>query len=277
VRPTLITLAARCFEKEIRLPKGSRLLIAVSGGPDSMALLHAVARLRPRLDVHLSAHGVDHGLRKEAKKELDKAEALAESLEVPFTRTRVRVAPGGNLQARARAARYEALWSAAGSETFLATAHHADDRAETVLIRLLRGAGPAELAVLPARSGKLLRPLVRARRADIESHLTRYKIATSSDPSNDDRHFLRTRVRKDVLPLLSGLDPQIVKHLCALADRLGAISRGEEGGAHIYPLPQATQTALAELARNPRARSRILLPGGIVATSFGTQSGRTRI
>lgn len=266
MRPTLVTLVAHCMEKEVRLAKGTRVLVGVSGGPDSMALLHSLARLQPRLGILVTAHGVDHGLRKEAKYELDLAAALAESLEVPFSRTRLRVKKGSNLQARARAARYEALREAAEG-AWIATAHHADDRAETVLIRMLRGAGPAELAVLPARSNDLVRPMIRARRADVDAHVRRYGIATASDPSNHDPHFLRTRVRKDVLPLLSSLDPKIVEHLCALADRLGALEKGE--GAHIYPLSQATQTALAELARNPRARSRILLPGGIVARSGG--------
>ena len=264
-----MTLIAQCMEKEVRLAKRSRVLVAVSGGPDSMALLHALARLKPRLGIDVAAHGVDHGLRKEAKRELDLAAALAESLEVPFSRTKVRVAKGSNLQARARTARYEALRKAAEG-AWIATAHHADDRAETVLIRMLRGSGPAELAVLPARSSNndLVRPMIRARRSDVDSHLRRYGIAAASDPSNRDPHFLRTRVRMEVLPLLSSLDPKIVEHLCALADRLGAMAQGT-GSAHIYPLPQATQTALAELVRNPRARSRILLPGGIVATSGG--------
>jgi tRNA(Ile)-lysidine synthase len=270
MRPTLVTLITRCMEKEIRLPKGARVVVAVSGGPDSMALLHALARLRSRLGIELSAHGVDHGLRKEARAELDAAAELAASLDVPFHRTLLRVPAGGNLQARARAARYEALRTAAEG-AFIATAHHGDDRAETVLIRLLRGSGPAGLAVLPPRTDDLVRPLVRARRVDVMAHLRRCGIAYAKDPSNDDPHFLRTRVRTEVLPLLAALDPKIVEHLCALADRLGAIAAGT-GGAHIYPLPQTTQTALAELARNPKARSRILLPGGIVAAS-----GRTRI
>ncbi len=259
--PTLETLAARCLEKEIQLPKKARVLVAVSGGPDSMALLHVLARLRERFGFSLAAHGVDHGLRAAAGEELDRAEAFARTIDVPFGRTRVRVAAGGNLQARAREARYAALRRAARGP--IATAHHAGDRAETVLIRLLQGSGPAGLAVLPARSGDLIRPFIRAHRSDIEAHLARHRIEVARDPSNEDPRFLRTRVRHDVMPVLGGIDPKIVEHLCALADRLGALERGE--GAHTYPLPRATQNALAELARNHRARTRILLPGGLVA------------
>jgi len=274
--PTLETLAARCLEKEIRIAKKSRVLVAVSGGPDSMALLHVLSRLRERFGFSLAAHGIDHGIRSSASAELDRAEAFARSLEVPFDRTRLRVAPGGNLQARAREARYAALRRASmGGATrgskggdsppkgMIATAHHADDRAETVLIRLLRGSGPAGLAVLPPRSDDLIRPFIRARREDVELHVARHRIDVARDPSNTDPRFLRTRVRGEVLPLLRGINPQVVEHLCALADQLGALDRGE--GAHIYPLPRATQNALAELARNHHRGTRILLPGGLVA------------
>src|SRR5207245_1080427 len=117
-------------------------------------LLHVLARLRAPVDFDLSAHGVDHGLRAEAARELDLAETLARSLEVPFARTRVDLAPGGNLQARARERRWRALEDAARAvgARAIATAHHADDRAETVLLRVLRGASAAALAVLPARA-----------------------------------------------------------------------------------------------------------------------------
>jgi tRNA(Ile)-lysidine synthase len=129
--PTLITLARRTIRDAALLRPGERVLAAVSGGPDSMALLHVLARLRKSEGHELSAHGVDHGLRREAAAELDQAEGLATALGIPFTRTLVAVAPGGNLQARARAARYEALRQAAEQlgAAVIATGHHADDRA----------------------------------------------------------------------------------------------------------------------------------------------------
>jgi tRNA(Ile)-lysidine synthetase-like protein len=138
-----------------------------------MALLHVLARLAPSLKFRLTAHGVDHGLRSGAAAELDLAERLCLALGVPFHRTILSLVDGSNLQARARAARYEVLAAAAASSgaEFIVTAHHADDRAETVLLRLLRGAGPRGLAVLAPRSAGLLRPMVRARRADVVDHL----------------------------------------------------------------------------------------------------------
>lgn len=247
------------------------MLVAVSGGPDSMALLHVMARLRAKLAFGLFAHGVDHGLRAEAPDELELAAALADRVEVPFTRTKVSVRAGSNLQARARDARWEALRRAAASARCdrVATAHHADDRAETVLLRLLRGAGPAELAVLAPREQERVRPLVRARRSDVEQHVARHGLDVARDPSNDDARYLRARLRHEVLPLLERLSPRIVENLCDLADRAGALERGE--GAHIYRLPKRTQIALAELARNQRSGARILLPGGLVATRDKTQ------
>src|SRR6185436_9572995 len=132
--------------------------------------------LAKRLGLSLVAHGVDHGLRPEAAAELDLAERLAASVGVPFSRTVLAVPPGGNLQARARAARHAALAEARehARATRIATAHHADDRAETLLIRLLHGASPDALAVLPPADGPLVRPFIRARREDVARHLARH-------------------------------------------------------------------------------------------------------
>lgn len=264
IRPTLDTLAVRCVRGELGLPSGTRVLVAVSGGPDSMALLDVLARHAAELGLTLVAHGVDHGLRADAAHELDLAQTLADRHGVAFSRSRVHVARGGNLQARARDARWRALREAASAANagFIATAHHADDRAETVLIRLLRGAGPPGLAVLAPRDGDAIRPLVRARKSDIEAYVSRRSLAVARDPSNQDPRYVRTRVRTGLLPQMAELDPRIVEHLCALADALGP---ARKVGPHAYPLPRATQTALAALVRDRNPRARILLPGGLVA------------
>ncbi len=143
--PTLLTLASRALREECGVEKGARVLVAVSGGPDSIALLDVLGRLSSSLGLSLVAHGVDHGLREEAPAELELAAARAARLGVDFDVTKLALAPGGNLQARARDARYAALEKVAKRRDLglLATAHHADDRAETVLLRLLRGSGPA--------------------------------------------------------------------------------------------------------------------------------------
>jgi len=272
VTPSLLTLAKQALTGDARVPRGEVLLAAVSGGPDSMALLHVLARVAVPLGVVLHAHGVDHGLRADAAHELDVAESFAKKLAIPFGRTVLRVARGGNLQARARAARFEALAAAAravGART-IATAHHADDRAETVLLRLMRGAGPRGLAVLPARARladhddiELVRPLLRARRTTVIAHVERHAIPFATDPSNADPRFLRVRVRREVMPLLEELSPGIVEHLVALADQLGATS-AEPGGA--FPLSRSLQTALAQLVRSRSTTARVWLPGALVVT-----------
>jgi tRNA(Ile)-lysidine synthase len=149
--PSLLRLAERLLRDERLIERGNVVLCACSGGPDSTALLHVLGRLRGRFGFHLAAHGVDHGLRPEAAGELELAERVARALGVPFGVTRVSVERGGNLQARARDARRDALRNAAiaAGARLIATGHTADDRAETFLLRLLRGAGPHGLAVLP--------------------------------------------------------------------------------------------------------------------------------
>lgn len=227
--PSLRTLVSGVLRRDCALPQTSKIGVAVSGGPDSMALLHVLANLRRTLGFELCALSVDHGLRPEAGQELQVVEAFCQELSVPFCRIALSLKDGGNLQERARDARYEALWRKArehaGEQVFLATAHHKDDRAETVLLRVLRGTSLPGLAVLPAREGALLRPMIRATRAEVESYLQRHKIAFCEDPSNQQTRFLRVRVRHEILPLLRELNPGVVDHLATLAEEAEELSR----------------------------------------------------
>jgi tRNA(Ile)-lysidine synthase len=226
--PSLVTIVRRTLLEECGELAGRALLLAVSGGGDSQAMLSVLARLAPQLGFRVLAHGVDHGLRPEASAELDLAQALATKLGVPFGRTLLAVERGSNLQARAREARYAALRVvAAEHDALIATAHHAHDRAETVLLRLLRGAGPRGLAVLEPRAHGVIRPLVRAGKSDVLKHLERHELDFAQDPSNADAAFLRVRVRREALPLLEQLSPQIVRHLNALADALSSHGSSE--------------------------------------------------
>lgn len=265
-RPGLSTLARRVLVEEAGLAKaglapGVAIVCAVSGGPDSAALLHVLARLRGTLDFRLLACAVDHGLRADAPAEIALAEALSDQLEVPFGREAVHVAPGGNLQARARAARHEALRRVAAGcgASLIATGHTADDRAETVLLRLLRGAGPRGLAVLPPRDGALIRPLIRARRADVEAHVARHGLQVARDPSNLDPRFARVRVRRELLPLLLGLAPRIVESLCALADDLEPL---RAAGDPLASLNRSQREALARARKLGRTTARVRIAEG---------------
>ena len=259
--PALATLARRVLVEDAGLVRGDRVLCAVSGGPDSSALLHVLAGLRARLGFELAACAVDHGLRAEAAAEIELAATLAARLEVPIDVERVMVDPGGNLQARARAARHGVLREVASRRgaRFIATAHTADDRAETVLLRLLRGAGPRGLAVLPPRDGILVRPLIRARRAQILAHLERHAITAATDPSNRDPRFLRVRVRQEVLPLLADLAPRIVASLCDLADDLGP---SRDVADPLASLNRAQRQAIARARAQGRTTARLRITGG---------------
>jgi len=220
--PTLLTLARRAIEDQKLFEKGDVVVAAVSGGPDSMALLHALSILRKKMGFEVVAHAVDHGLRKTASLELDVAEAFAKKIGVAFARSSLTVAPGGNLQARARAVRHAALEAARvkNKARVIATAHHADDRAETILMRILRGTGVRGLGVL-------VRPFIFARKVDITLHNARHAVPFSVDPSNADPRFLRTRVRSELVPLLSELNPGVVDHLCNIAQELSATGASE--------------------------------------------------
>jgi tRNA(Ile)-lysidine synthase len=264
--PTLLKIAERTLREECRIRPGDRILVCVSGGGDSTALLDVLARLATRLDFSIHAHGVDHGLRSEASSELELAAALARAHDVPFTQSRVHVRLGSNLQSRARDARFEALWEAAKAvgAHWLATGHHAEDRAETVVMRLLRGAGPSGLAVLPPQQGQLLRPLIRARKEDILRHLERHGLRYASDPSNLDRRYLRVRVRHEVIPVLESLAPQVVVHLNALADQVYACARPriiDPSGTEVA-LGRAAAAAVARAQSRHLYGARIRLPGG---------------
>lgn len=185
---------------------GSPLACAVSGGPDSLALLVLAAAQ----GCEVTAYHVDHGLRAGSAAEARVVEEVARALGANFVARRAPVAPGPNLEARARAARTAAL--PAGH----ATGHTADDQAETVLLRLLRGTGVAGLAAM--RPGPQ-HPLLRLRRAETEAVCEGLGLRPVRDPTNADRRFWRNRIRHEVLPLLADVAGRdVVPLLCRLAD-----------------------------------------------------------
>ena len=178
-------LLGRCTFPAPRTP----LVCAVSGGADSVALLV----LAVEAGCAPTAVHVDHGLRPGSAAEADVVAAAAERLRVPWRSVRVDVGPGPNLEARARAARHAALGPDA------CTGHTADDRAETVLLNLLRGAGVEGLAALGPSPR---RPILGLRRAETVALCATLGVETVRDPSNDDPRFRRNRIRHEVLPLL---------------------------------------------------------------------------
>jgi tRNA(Ile)-lysidine synthase len=271
--PALLRRTARTLREETPLERGDRVLCAVSGGGDSIALLHVLARLAPELGFELFAHGVDHGLRAEAGAELDLAEGFSEELGVPFSRTRLTLVDGGNLQARAREARYAALDASRQhlGARWVATAHHADDRAETVLMRILRGTSPRGLAVLPAAAEHRLRPLIRCAKSAITQHLARHDLRFASDPSNQNPRFLRTRIRHEVMPLLEELAPGAAERLNLLADEWAEpqplVVTDAQG--HELPLRRSQAAQIRRSYKMRHAAARIWLAGGLEVIPCG--------
>ncbi len=183
---------------------GSSLACAFSGGADSTALLilALAAGCRP------IAHHVDHGLRQSSGDEAAHARAIADSLGVPFVEHRLYLDHGPNLEARARCARTVALPDG------VATGHTLDDQAETVLLNLLRGAGPGGLAAMRPSAQK---PLLSLRRQETEALCRATDLRPVDDPSNLDPSFRRNRIRHELLPLCDGIADRDVAPLLARA------------------------------------------------------------
>ena len=208
--------------------KAVTFLLAVSGGPDSQVLLkafpHVCEALEKKHNVHLKcvAAGINHGLRPEADAELDLAEKTAEDM--LFIRSRVHIDGSSNIQCKARDARYSRLIEIADANEcdYVVTAHHFDDKAETVFIRLLRGDGVGSLAVLPEVSGRIFRPLLNVTREDIMGYIKRWSIPYAMDPSNANLHYLRSQIRHDILPMLEMINPRFKTRLVNLANEIMA-------------------------------------------------------
>jgi tRNA(Ile)-lysidine synthase len=217
-------LAAKALAAAGAPATGDGVAVAVSGGADSLALLHALRTLAGPRGWRLAVLTVDHGLRPGSAADAAFVADHAKALGLP---TRVLTLTPGDLdphrpagpEAAARAARYAALWPAAGELgcAWLATGHTLDDQAETVLLQLLRGAGPDGLAGMTVRTGRLLRPLLGVRRADTHAACTAVGLTWREDPTNAEDSLLRNRVRSQLLPLLEELRPGATRTLARTA------------------------------------------------------------
>jgi tRNA(Ile)-lysidine synthase len=190
--------------------RGDAVLVAVSGGPDSVALLHLLAERAAAWKLRLEIAHLDHGLREESARDADFVRLVAENLALPLHTERVDVRDLQrrwhlSIEAAGRKARYRFLQTTADRHGFnkVALAHHADDNAETLLLNLLRGSGRLGLGGMPpVRAGRIIRPLIRTHRADILDYLRRRNLSALADPSNRDNGFLRNRIRNQLIPLL---------------------------------------------------------------------------
>jgi tRNA(Ile)-lysidine synthase len=211
------------------------VVLAISGGPDSIALMWLAARWRRSLarGPRLIAVTVDHGLRAEAAREARDVKRLARTLGLPHRTMRWTGAkPATGLPAAARSARYRLLVAAARASgaTHIVTAHTRDDQAETLLMRLLRGSGIAGLAAMARESERdgviLARPFLNVAKAQLIATLTRAKIGFADDPTNRDLHFTRPRIRA-VMPALAA-EGGDTRNLARLASRLARANAAVE-------------------------------------------------
>jgi tRNA(Ile)-lysidine synthase len=218
----MLSTILRTIRTHALVERGDVVIVAVSGGIDSMMLLDALSRLAPRLGIRLEVATVDHGLRAEARAEAELVRARAAALALPWHDLRVDAAAArktrASLQDAARRVRLAALEElAARRGARVALAHQSDDQAETVLFRVVRGTGLAGLAGIPYRRGPFIRPLLDVSRAQVTRYAARLAISFVEDPSNADPRFARARVRHRLLPLLAAENPRVREALVGLA------------------------------------------------------------
>ena len=194
------------------LRPGDRVVVGVSGGPDSTALLAVLAALRERWQLHLVVAHLDHGLRGQAsRQDADFVRRLAERFRAAFVLEQVAVEQlarrwSTSIEAAGRRARYAFFDRVAADQacTRVAVGHHRDDQVETVLLRFLSGAGSDGLAGMPFRRGRIIRPLLERSRTEILAYLKRRQLPFREDESNRSPQFARNRVRNQLLPWLRG-------------------------------------------------------------------------
>lgn len=202
---------------------GLRLGMACSGGPDSMALLHAFAKLASSRAWRLTVLHVNHGLRAESDREQALVAETCRNLRLPLRVQRLRPRDRRTgIEVWARNERYAFFTRCreSGPLDFVATAHTRDDQAETVIFHMLRGSARRGLAgIPPKRGGWLIRPMLDCSRQEVEAYLRERRFSYAVDPSNTDVRFARNRIRHRLLPLLeSEYSPQIYRHLASLAE-----------------------------------------------------------
>ena len=264
----MISLQQKFFKKLIgpcQITEGSRLVVAVSGGPDSMALLHLFAAVRERLDLALWVVWVDHGLRpRETPEEERLVRAAAQRMGLPFIACQVEASVHAaekhlSLEHAARELRYQALREHCRrcSAACIAVAHTADDQAEEILLRMLRGSGRKGVAGMRMRSRDLIRPLLTIAKVELLDWLEEQGISYALDSSNNDLKFLRNRVRHQLLPFLEKhFDAGIRKALCKTADSLAAdeellAALTEQAMSEVIRSPEEDDTSTLDLMRKP--------------------------
>ncbi|RON56932.1 tRNA lysidine(34) synthetase TilS [Pseudomonas frederiksbergensis] len=274
MNPPKIDLTARLVLNLAPWRTASTWRIAFSGGLDSTVLLHLLAHLAKTESLPaLSAIHVHHGLQAAADAWPEHCRSVCDALGVPLEVVRVQVQPGASLERAARDARYGAFIAATHANDVLLTAQHRDDQAETLLFRLLRGAGVRGLSGMPGErvlgQGHLLRPLLEVTRAELEAYAALHQLSWIEDPSNEDRQFSRNYLRHQVFPVLTERWPQAqatmarsaahLREAQELLDELAQIDLVEAGSRSDFDWLGLPSLNLAVLEKLSAARQRNVL------------------
>lgn len=212
-------------EKEGLWQCGQRILVACSGGPDSLALAYWFIQMQEMAGIRVALAYIHHHLRAAADAEWEFVKHIADKEGVPFWGAecdipQIAKVSGKSIETAAREERYRLLYEIMRREGYerLAVAHHADDQAETVLHHVLRGTGIQGLRGMLPQRGNVIRPFLVVTRKEIESYLKTVPYTPCIDESNTDTTYLRNALRHEVLPVLAEINPQIRTALCRLAD-----------------------------------------------------------
>jgi tRNA(Ile)-lysidine synthase len=257
--PNFLNRVISTIKKYSMLAGGEKILIGLSGGPDSVCLLHVLKTIRDKFELELRAVYVDHGLRPgETRKETDFCKNLCEKSGIPFIAKSIDVKSYAkeqklNMQEAARHLRYRA-YEETSYETGslrIALGHTADDQAETLLMRLFRGSGPTGLSGIPPVRKNIIRPLIETGRKEIELFLDAEKADYLIDSSNLKKDYLRNKIRLSFIPMLREFNPDIIGTLSQTA----AIFRDEEKYFEIL----VTKTLMKLISRKTGSRIELFI------------------
>jgi len=219
---TLAAIRRTVRSRELWQP-GDRLLMACSGGLDSVTGTALLAEMRPALGHELLVAHIDHGLRPDVPLDREVVAALAERFELRLLTADLALETGPDLQSRARQARYRALHTLAadGHCSHIVTAHHADDQAETLLLRMARGCGPEALAGIRGhRQDRVVRPFLGEARSDLRACAEQLALHWRDDPSNRDYAYSRNRLRHEVMSALNDALPGAARGMARTAENI---------------------------------------------------------
>ena len=257
--PDLIHKTITTIKKHSMLAGGEKILIGLSGGPDSVCLLHVLSHIREKFKLDLRAIYIDHGLRPgETEKEIEFCKDICERLSVQCITKSIDLkshikTQRMNIQEAARQFRYRIYEETAhetGSDK-IALGHTADDQAETLLMRLVRGSGPTGLSGIPPVRKHFIRPLIDIERKEIEKFLGAGKLEYMIDSSNLKKDYLRNKMRLSFIPKLKEFNPHIIETL----SRTAAIFRDEERYFDIL----VTKTLMKLISRKTASRIELFL------------------